>query len=53
MKKTFYIYDILTDEYVGEVEAFNCDQAELMALVKFPEACNPSIENLVAFSERY
>ena len=48
--KTYYIYNILTDEFLGTIEAESVDKAEL----KFAQQADTVISSLyiAAFSEK-
>lgn len=49
--RTYYIYDIITDEYLGEVKAANVDAAELKAIREL----NITIasDRIAGFTEKY
>ena len=49
--KTYYIYNILTDEFLGTVEASDSIQAEFKAADKFQDSALNSLY-IAAFSEK-
>lgn len=49
--KTFYIYNITTDEYIGEVKADSVLSAELKAIKELNITFNS--DYVAAFSEKY
>ena len=51
--KTYYIYNVQTDKFIGTVEASNVDAAELKAYqTKEFESGYTQSESLAAFSEK-
>ena len=49
--KTYYIYNITTDEYIGEVKATNVDSAELKAITELKITF--SSDYVAAFTEKH
>jgi len=49
--KTYYIYNIITDEFLGTVKASDSIQAELKALDELPKTSLLDTVYIAAFSE--
>lgn len=49
--KTYYIYDITTDEYLGEIKAYTVTGAEQKAAGTIAKHIDTN--NIAAFSEKY
>ena len=49
--KTYYIYNIATDEYIGTVETTNVDSAEFKAIKELNITFSSDL--IAAFTEKY